>query len=386
MQVDPIEHVLDQLLEEDARRDADPAPQAAGNGPGQTVQVCIVRTLQNALRNGGAVGVEITNPPTDALQAGEVEVLQSHLRRPWIVEPVRTGEVHREALGEWGQALHPLRPLEERRRPRDHQIQARETAGIDLVEHLSEGVQALLPHVATHPLERFHLIEHYHQPREARVAEDDEQALEEAEGAEVIEISLDAGVPLGRGANVRLPADPGQERFGGGALVPGHRPSPGAERRGERRRVARDRCEAPFHEIRRPAQECFGIALRNAPLGQDVFLQCIEPVVEDGPEGTLPGVSGRKAFGQPAVYRFEAVQRRLRFRDLHLGRGESVALRPLLQPPHEEGLPAAVLAANRLELRATGGYGCQFFRDHGLERIQTDRERIQTAPGNGAAP
>ena len=202
----------------------------------------------------------------------------------------------------------------------------------------------------------------------------------------MIEISLDAGVPLGRGADVRLPADPGQECFGGGALVPGHRPSPGAERCGERRRVARDRCEAPFHEIRRLAQECFSVALRNAPLGQDVFLQCIEPVVEDGPESALSGVSGRKAFGQPAVYRFEAVQRRLRFRDLHLGRGESVALRPLLQPPHEEGLPAAVLATNRLEFRATGGDGCQFFRDHGLERIQTDRERIQTAPGDGAAP
>lgn len=90
---------------------------------------------------------------------------------------MRAGKVHREPLGERRQALHPLRALEKRGGPRDHQIQARKTAGIDLVEHLSEGVQALLPHVATHPLERFHLIEHHHQPREAGVAEDDEQAL-----------------------------------------------------------------------------------------------------------------------------------------------------------------------------------------------------------------
>ena len=180
VQIDPIEHILDQFLEEDARGDAHSAAQAAGDGAGETVQVRIVRTFQNALRGGGAVGVEVTDSLPDALQAVEVEVLQSHLRRPWIVEPVRAGEVDGEPLGERGQALYPLRTFEKRGGPGDHQIQARETAGIDLVEHLPEGVQALLPHIATDPLERLHLIEHHDQPREARVAQNDEQALEKS--------------------------------------------------------------------------------------------------------------------------------------------------------------------------------------------------------------
>ena len=69
-----------------------------------------------------------------------------------------------------------------------------------------------------------------------------------------------------------------------------------------------------------------------------------------------------------------------------IGRGESFAFRALLQPPHEEGLPAAVLAANGLELRAPAGNGCELFDDHGLECIQADRERIQTSPRDGSAP
>ena len=237
------------------------------------------------------------------------------------------------------------------------QVQARETAGFDLVEHLPQGVQALLPHVAAHPLERLDL-----------------------------EVALDASVPLGRGADVGLPADPGQQRLGGGALVPRHGPSPGAERRCERRRVAGDRSETPFHEVGGSRQERRGVALRDFALGQNVFLQGVEPVVEDGSEGALLCVRRRKTFGQPAVHGFETVQRRLRFRDLHLGRGEPFAFRALLQPAHEEGLAAAVLAAHRLELRTPRGDGCQLFAHHGLERLQADRERVEAAPRGGAAP
>ena len=36
MKIDPIEHVLDQLLEEDTWRDADSPAQTAGDGAGET--------------------------------------------------------------------------------------------------------------------------------------------------------------------------------------------------------------------------------------------------------------------------------------------------------------------------------------------------------------
>ena len=165
------------------------------------------------------------------------------------------------------------------------------------------------------------------------------------------------------------PADPGQERLGRGAVVPGDGPSIGAERRRERRGVAGDRRESTLHEVGGPGEERLRVAFRDAALGEDVFLQRVEPVVEDGPQGARLGVGGREAFGQPPVHRLEAVQRRFRLGNLHLRRGEPFAFRPLLQPPCEEGLPAAVLAANRLELRPPGRDRRQLFGHHGIERL-----------------
>ena len=197
---------------------------------------------------------------------------------------------------------------------------------------------------------------------------------------------MTARVALGRGADVGLPADPGQQRLGHGAVAAGDGPSIGAERRREGRRVTGNRGETPLHEIGGLCQEGSRGALRDASFGENVFLQRVEPVVENRAEGALVGVCGREAFSEPAVHCLEAVQRRLRFGDLDLGRGEAFAFRPLLQPAHEEGLPATVLAANRLELCATGAHGCQFFAHRGVERIEADREGVEIALRNGSAP
>ena len=103
-------------------------------------------------------------------------------------------------------------------------------------------------------------------------------------------------------------------------------------------------------------------------------------------EGALLSIRGREAFDQPAVDGLKTVQRRLGLGNLDLSRGESVAFRALLQPPCEEGLPAAVLPANCLELRTPGRDRPQLLTHHGVERLESDRERVQTAPGNGSAP
>ena len=234
----------------------------------------------------------ITSLPPNGLKAREVEVLQPHLRRPRVVEALRAGEVHGEPLGKRRQSLHPLRSLEERGGPCDHEVEAREAARVDLVDYLPEGIQALLSHVAPHALECLDLVQYEHEPREARVAQDDEQALEEAECAEVVEVALDARVPLGGGADVGLPADPGQQRLGHGAVVPGDGPSIGAERRCKRRSVAGNLRETPFHEVGRPGEERLRVTLRDVAFGEDVFLQRVEPVVEDGPEGARLGIGG----------------------------------------------------------------------------------------------
>ena len=113
--------------------------------------------------------------------------------------------------------------------------------------------------------------------------------------------------------------------------------------------MAGDRGEAPLHQISRPCQKLAGVAFGHAAFGQHVLLQRIEPVVEDRAEGTLVRVRGREALRETTVHGLQAVQRRLRFGNLDLCRSIPLALRPLLQPAHEEGLAAAVLAAHGLE-------------------------------------
>jgi hypothetical protein len=85
-----------------------------------------------------------------------------------------------QPLRQRGEPLHPLRAVEERGRSRDYQVQPRIAASVDLVDPLTQGVQPLFAGVGTHALQRFHLVEHHHQAREAAVAQDGQQADQES--------------------------------------------------------------------------------------------------------------------------------------------------------------------------------------------------------------
>ena len=69
VKVDSIEQVLDQLLEEDPRRDADSPTQTTGDGTGETAQVLVVGTLQDTASGRGPLRVEIMDLPADGLEA-----------------------------------------------------------------------------------------------------------------------------------------------------------------------------------------------------------------------------------------------------------------------------------------------------------------------------
>ena len=115
VQIDPIEHILDQLLEENARRDADAASQAAGNSDGQAVQVGVVHALQNALRGGGAAGVDIAGPSAPASCRRARSKFRSRTCGARGLSNRCAPE--KSTASRWGerrQALHPLRALEER--------------------------------------------------------------------------------------------------------------------------------------------------------------------------------------------------------------------------------------------------------------------------------
>ena len=96
---------------------------------------------------------------------------------------------------------------------------------------------------ASGPLEGLDLVEHQDQPGVARVAQDGEQAPEEAEGGELVDVPLDPGRLLGRAPDMRLPRQPGDEAVGGRGIAVGPGTAVAPQGRGELGRGPADRRE-----------------------------------------------------------------------------------------------------------------------------------------------
>ncbi len=247
--VDPVEHVCDQLAQEQPRRDADLAAELAGDGTGQLVDVGVVDRGRDPLGMPGLPGVQVADGAAQLAEPGEVEPGQPQLHRARGVEARIGGEVGGQPLGERRQPLHALLAVEERRRAGDDEEQAGEAPGVDLVDELAQRVEALLPDVAAHPLQRLDLVEDEQQAGVAAVAQHGQQALEEAQRGEVVEVPAHAGGPAGGRGHRALPAEPGDERLGGGGVAGEPGAAVAAQGGGERRSGPRDRGEPLLHQL-----------------------------------------------------------------------------------------------------------------------------------------
>ena len=135
--------------------------------------------------------------------------------------------------------MHALLAVEEGRGAGDDEEQAREPPRVDLVEQLTQGVEALLPDVAAHALQRLDLVQHDEQPGMSAVPQHRQQALEEAERTEVVEVSADTGGTPGGGGHGLLP--PSQAISASARLRHPRSDLPvAAQGRGERRRGSCD--------------------------------------------------------------------------------------------------------------------------------------------------
>ena len=75
-----------------------------------------------------------------------------------------------------------------------------------LVDHLPEGVQALISNIAPHWLDGFHFIKNNEQTWVSGITQDGQHTLQETHRAEVIDLSFDSSSALdGGGGYVRLP-------------------------------------------------------------------------------------------------------------------------------------------------------------------------------------
>lgn len=181
---------------------------------------------------------------------------------------------------ERSEPLHPLLPIKEGWRACHDYIEPREAATVDLIEQLPQRVERLLSYIGTHPLQGLHLVEHDDEAGIVGVAQHRQQALEESEGTEVVEVAPHSGGPLNRGCDMRLPAEPSEQaprlravaRGLGQSVLPQH----GSERRG----VLRDCREPLVHQLER-------IFVRGGStgLGGGVLIEEVEPTVDDVTQG-----------------------------------------------------------------------------------------------------
>ena len=216
---DPVQHVGDQLAEEDPRRDADLAAQLPRDGAGQVGDVGVVDQARDpVLRHASRDAYRSRIAMPSLAELGQVEAGQPELNGARRVEPGVGAEVGGQPLGERRQPGDALRPVVEGGRPGDQQVQAGEPAGVHVVDELPQRVEALVAHVGADPLEGLDLVEDDQQPGMAGVAQDRQQSLQEAERGEVVEVALDACGAAGGGSDVGLAADPGEQALRGGQV------------------------------------------------------------------------------------------------------------------------------------------------------------------------
>jgi hypothetical protein len=116
--VDPVQDIGDQLLEEDAGRDADLAAERPGHSGGEVINVIVISSTQDPAWLSGPAQVEVASPAAEGTEGGTVETRQPHLHRPGIIEARLGGKVGSEALGQRREALDAARAVVERRRSR----------------------------------------------------------------------------------------------------------------------------------------------------------------------------------------------------------------------------------------------------------------------------
>ena len=102
--------------------------------------------------------IDVPDIPAYELEAFQIERRESDLDCPGVVEAWIGGEVHLEPLCQRCQTLNALGSVVEGGCSRDKQVEARESTGVDLVDQLAEGIEALLTHVAADALQRLHLV------------------------------------------------------------------------------------------------------------------------------------------------------------------------------------------------------------------------------------
>ena len=303
-----------------------------------------------------------------------------------IVEFGIATKVHVQPLSQRRQSLNPLRAVEKCRGSGDDQIQSRKASAVDLVHELAKGIQCLVPNIAAHALESFHLIQHHHHSRAPRIPEDDKQPLQESKGCEMVHVSLDARGAFRFHADIRLPPKPCDESIRYRGLTSGLSVAIAPERHAESRSHAVDGCEALLQQFIGLLQQPFGSGCGCVSAGQDILLEREEPAINQRPKYSVVTLGRAQALDQSAIDRFQPMQRSLCFTDLHLSRHETGALRPILQPTSQESFAAAIFTADGFENASSRSDLLQFLVECAFKPIHPHSERLQPPAGNCATP
>ena len=192
----------------------------------------------------------------------------------------------------------------------------------------------------------------------------------------------DAGCPLRGSGRLRLSTHPCNEGISRRTVTSRQRRPIATKGLGERLRAAAGlQPRAAGEGSRLQPSGCSGPRVQNWVGFQDVVLDREEPRVEYGAEGARRDRRRAHRLGHPSIDRFEPVQRRLRFRDMDLGRGEPSSYRALREMASEERLARTVFAAHRFEHRPTAGDRVELGGDRGVEALEADREKIESDSG-----
>ena len=222
------------------------------------------------------------------------------------------------------------RPVVERGRPGDQQEQAREAAGVHLVDQLPQRVERLVADVAADPLQRLHLVQHEQQPRWPASRSTSSSPCRKPSAPKWSSSPRIPALALGGGRDVRLAAEPGEQRVApspsspartaaGRRAAPGR--TPGCVRETAASRCSSSRSTASPDAWPRPASDAGRLAVTSSS-------RVNSQASRTGAQRARRERRGAQRLADPPVDGLQLVQRRLGLGDLHLGGGEAAAAAP----------------------------------------------------------
>src|SRR5262245_25212863 len=156
--INPVQHIGDEFLEEDAWCNANFPAEFPRHSVCQVTDIDIVTPLGNTHRCWHMLHEEVASFVADQAQPVKIKSRKTNLHGARIIETNLRLKIDMQTLGQGFEPLDTLGAFKEGRGAGDQHVQSWESARVNLINELSQRVEALVTDITADPLNCLNLV------------------------------------------------------------------------------------------------------------------------------------------------------------------------------------------------------------------------------------